>query len=95
MSRAVTALLVLLGDDATWPLIPHVRSARSPSSTSRRHASCLTLRGFTERWRLSFEFMLLSIALFRQSKTDCNVLLNSILEIVPAVATAGVFATLL
>jgi hypothetical protein len=62
-------------------------------SLARRCAHCLTPPGFTERWRLGFEFMSLSFTLFRQAKADCKVVLNSVLKIPPTAATAGVRAT--
>jgi DNA-binding MarR family transcriptional regulator len=43
---------------------------------ARRYAYHLTPRGFTEKSRLTFEFMSHSFTLFRQAKTDCMVALE-------------------
>jgi DNA-binding MarR family transcriptional regulator len=47
---------------------------------ARRYAYHLTHRGFTEKSRLTFEFMSHSFTLFRQAKTDCMVALQTARE---------------
>jgi DNA-binding MarR family transcriptional regulator len=47
---------------------------------ARRYAYYLTPRGFTEKSRLTFEFMSRSFTLFRQAKTDCMVALQAARE---------------
>lgn len=44
---------------------------------ARRYAYYLTPRGFAEKSRLTFEFMSLSLALFRRAKADCTAALAS------------------
>jgi DNA-binding MarR family transcriptional regulator len=54
-----------------------VKVGRAPA---RRYAYYLTPRGFTEKSRLTFEFMSHSFTLFRQAKTDCTVALQAARE---------------
>lgn len=44
---------------------------------ARRYAYYLTPRGFAEKSRLTFEYMSVSFALFRQAKADCTAALAS------------------
>jgi DNA-binding MarR family transcriptional regulator len=43
---------------------------------ARRYAYYLTPRGFAEKSRLTFEYMSISLALFRQAKADCTAALE-------------------
>jgi DNA-binding MarR family transcriptional regulator len=54
-----------------------VKVSQAPA---RRYAYYLTPRGFTEKSRLTFEFMSQSFTLFRQAKSDCMVALQTARE---------------